>query len=193
MDQQVRAMAAKPEFNPQNPRQRREQILACCPLTSTPVPHMCLNLHTENKHNGIKWKDGTQRREHLRKSILETQGKTKHDLYKKVIKCFLVILCYTHRSVPYHQRGFLWQRMGTELCWDSPGENDSLLIIFKRVFCLHIGLGTTLLFSFCLVTKEVRRGRQTPQNWSCRHLGATMTVLRIEPWSSTRTASELNC
>lgn len=40
---------------------------------------------------------------------------------------------------------------------------------------------------------EARRGRHIPWNWSYRWLGAPMSVLGTEPWSSARGASALNC
>lgn len=45
----------------------------------------------------------------------------------------------------------------------------------------------------CLILVEVRTGHWIPRIWSCWRLWATMLVLRIEPGSSVRGTSALNC
>lgn len=44
-----------------------------------------------------------------------------------------------------------------------------------------------------LFLQRPEEGCQIPWNWRCRRLGATMWVLGIEPGSSRRAASIINC
>lgn len=62
--------------------------------------------------------------------------------------------------------------------------------MFKS-FCLCVRVWVCVL-CVCQVPKEARKRHHIPRNWSYRPLGATIWVLRTEPWFSTNAVTALN-